>query len=88
MMRDRMRSVLRIAADNKHLDVCVGNFGLGPVWRNPAADVAEMWKELLFWDQEFEGVFRTILFAFPESNSDQRIFEAILTPYISRNIKH
>jgi uncharacterized protein (TIGR02452 family) len=85
MMRERMRSVLRIAAAHNHTDVCVGNFGLGSVWRNPALDVAEMWRSLLFWETEFQGCFRNIIFAFPESGADQKTFEAVLTPFVSRH---
>ena len=53
MMRDKLKTILRIAAANGHHDLCLGSFGTGSVWKNPAKEVAEMWKDLLFNDDEF-----------------------------------
>jgi uncharacterized protein (TIGR02452 family) len=85
MMRDKLRSILRIAAINGHRDICLGSFGMGLIWRNPAKEVAEMWKDLLFNDEEFEGLFKNVIFAFPEYNSDMEIFDKTLSrPYTSK----
>ncbi|KAL0259986.1 hypothetical protein SLS55_005729 [Diplodia seriata] len=63
LMLDKMRAVLRIAAAWGHKDVCLGAFGVGPIFRNPAAEVARMWKSLLFHEKEFQGAFVNIVFA-------------------------
>lgn len=75
LMRDKLRSILRIAAANGHHDICLGSFGTGSVWKNPAKEVADMWKELLFSDSEFTGLFKNVIFAFPEHGPDMEVFE-------------
>jgi uncharacterized protein (TIGR02452 family) len=84
MMRDKLRSILRIAAANGHRDICLGSFGTGPVWRNPAKEVAELWKDLLFKDREFMGFFRNVIFAFTQDDSDMKAFEKIVFRYYER----
>ena len=63
LMREKMRNVLRIAAAWRHRDLCVGPFGTGPGFRNPAKQLATMWKEILFSEEEFRDVFSNIVFA-------------------------
>ncbi|KAL8700086.1 MAG: hypothetical protein Q9224_001124 [Gallowayella concinna] len=63
IMMDKMRSVLRIAARHHHIDLCMGAFGVGPGFRNPASQVAAMWRKLLFEEAEFQGVFSNVVFA-------------------------
>ena len=63
LMLDKMRTVLRIAAWYQHKDICIGAFGIGPIFRNPAREVAEMWKSLFIDEEEFNGVFENIVFA-------------------------
>ena len=60
---EKMRTVLRIAALHDHKDICIGSFGTGPTFRNPMKEVAKMWKELLFHEEEFYGVFANVVFA-------------------------
>jgi uncharacterized protein (TIGR02452 family) len=79
MMRDKLRTVLRIAAAEGARDLCLGSYGTGPVWKNPAKEVAEMWKQLLFNDAEFAGLFKNIIFAFPEPCPDMDVFEKTLS---------
>lgn len=62
-MKEKMRTALRIAAARQHSDLCIGAFGVGFGFRNPAVQVAVMWRELLFGEQEFQGVFSNIVFA-------------------------
>ena len=62
-MCEKMRAVLRIASYCGHRNLVLGAFGLGPIFRNPAAEVARMWRKLLFEDEEFYGVFQDIVFA-------------------------
>jgi hypothetical protein len=71
MMRERMQTILRLAAANGHRDLCVGSFGVGPACRNPPRQVAEIWRELLFGDEEFRGLFKNVIFAF-DTKREQR----------------
>ena len=66
-MREKMRTVLRIAAHQQHKEICIGPFGIGPGMLNPAPLVATMWREILF--KEFQGVFSSVIFAI-ESAAD------------------
>lgn len=67
LMREKMRSVLRIASYCGHTSVCIGAFGVGPIFRNPVGEVAKMWRKLLFEEDEFRGVFTDIVFAIDHS---------------------
>lgn len=62
LMKEKMRTVLRIAAARNHVDLCIGAFGVGFGFRNPAPQVASMWRELLYCEKEFEGAFENIVF--------------------------
>ena len=62
LMKEKMRTVLRIAAARQHSDLCIGAFGVGFGFRNPALQVASMWRELLYCEQEFQGAFTNIVF--------------------------
>ena len=68
---EKMRTILRIAALNGHVNLVLGGFGSADpcpngvgLHRNPVGEVASMWKELLFEDQEFKGWFKNVVFAF------------------------
>lgn len=63
LMKEKMRSVLRIAAYHHHYDLCMGAFGVGPGFRNPASQIASMWRTLLFEEDEFSGLFSNVVFA-------------------------
>lgn len=63
LMKEKMRMVLRIAAIQQHRDLCMGAFGVGPGFRNPVTQVASMWRELLFSEEEFKGLFTNVVFA-------------------------
>lgn len=67
-MKKKMRSVLRIAAYHHHHDICMGAFGVGPGFRNPAAQIAAMWRTLLFDEPEFNGVFSNVVFAIEKAS--------------------
>lgn len=87
-MRDKMRTVLRIAAAWNHGEICLGGFGTGPVFRNPAIEIAQMWKSLLFEEDEFSGVFSNVVFAIESSppgypkggTSDYEVFKEVFDP--------
>ncbi|KAL8649466.1 MAG: hypothetical protein Q9226_005569 [Calogaya cf. arnoldii] len=63
IMKEKMRSILRIAAIHNHVDLCMGAFGVGPGFRNPPALIASMWRNVLFEEPEFHGVFSNVVFA-------------------------
>ncbi|MCJ1252120.1 hypothetical protein MMC30_009358 [Trapelia coarctata] len=63
LMKDKIRTALRIAAYYHHRDLCVGAFGAGPGFRNPVNQLAVMWREILFCEAEFQGVFTNVVFA-------------------------
>ncbi|KAF2201894.1 hypothetical protein GQ43DRAFT_18202 [Delitschia confertaspora ATCC 74209] len=63
LMMEKMRAVLRIANYCGHTNICLGAFGVGPIFRNPAGEVSKMWRRLLFEEEEFRGVFTDVVFA-------------------------
>lgn len=69
LMKEKMRAVLRIAAAHNHRDLCMGAFGVGPGFRNPVTQVATMWRELLFSEEEFKGIFSNVVFAIESSTA-------------------
>ncbi|KAI9676829.1 MAG: hypothetical protein M1817_006668 [Caeruleum heppii] len=69
LMLEKMRTVLRIAAKHEHRDLCLNAFGVGPVFRNPAGEVARMWKTILFSETEFRGMFTNVVFAIDTSQT-------------------
>lgn len=82
-MKDKLRTVLRIAAHRGHRSLVVGAFGLGPTCRNPTREVARMWRKLLFEEEEFRGVFTDVVFAMDTSLvevSEVDVFREELNP--------
>jgi hypothetical protein len=67
LMKEKMRAVLRIASYCGHRNLVLGAFGLGPIFRNPATEVARMWRKLLFEEEEFHGAFQDVVFAIDSS---------------------
>lgn len=64
LMKDKIRTALRIAIYYGYPNLCIGSFGLGPVFRNPPEEVANMWKDAFLRDPEFVGHFHDVVFAF------------------------
>jgi hypothetical protein len=69
LMKDKIRTALRIAVHYGHTDICLGAFGCGPIFRNPTREVATMFKDMLFYESEFKGQFSNIVFAFDPSEA-------------------
>ena len=63
LMKENIRTVLRIAVAWRHQNLCVGAFGSGSVFRNPVQQLAIMWKDILFGEIEFQGAFANVVFA-------------------------
>jgi uncharacterized protein (TIGR02452 family) len=70
LMKEKMRTVLRIASTWNHRDICIGSFGSGHGFKNPVKQLAAMWKELLFNEEEFHGAFDNVTFAVEAMESD------------------
>ncbi|CAG8977154.1 hypothetical protein HYALB_00003375 [Hymenoscyphus albidus] len=64
LMRDKIRTALRIAVYYGYYNICIGSFGLGPGFRNPTEEVALMWRDAFLKDPEFQGHFQDVVFAF------------------------
>lgn len=64
MMRDKIRTALRVAIHYRHTDICLGAYGCGPIFRNPTKEVAKMFRDALFYEDEFRGQFDNVVFAF------------------------
>ena len=71
-MLEKMRAVLRIAIHKGHTDLCMGAFGVGYGFRNPAKQVARMWREILFTEKEFDGAFANIVFAMESTSGTNK----------------
>lgn len=67
-MKDKIRTALRIAVYYDHPDICFGAYGCGPIFRNPTREVATMFKDILFFEDEFKGQFSNVVFAFEPRN--------------------
>lgn len=63
LMKEKMRTILRIAATWHHRDICLGAFGAGPSFRHPVHQLAVMWRQVLFAEKEFHGAFDNVVFA-------------------------
>lgn len=68
--KDKMKSVLRVAALNGHINLVLSGFGScgqegsgACLHKNPIKDVCRIWEELLFHEPEFIGWFANIVFA-------------------------
>lgn len=64
LMCEKIRTVLRMAVWWGYSDLALGAFGCGPLFRNPTREVATMWRDLLYFDDEFRGHFSNVVFAF------------------------
>jgi uncharacterized protein (TIGR02452 family) len=69
LMLEKMRAVLRITSYCGFSSICLGAFGVGPVFRNPVGEVAKMWRRLIFEEEEFRGVFSDVVFAIESSTA-------------------
>lgn len=72
-MKDKIRTALRIAVYYDHPDICFGAYGCGPIFRNPPREVATMFKDILFFEDEFKGQFSNVVFAFEPGTSSSGI---------------
>ncbi|KAK0649452.1 hypothetical protein B0T16DRAFT_436339 [Cercophora newfieldiana] len=68
MVKDKMRSALRICAYREYSSVVIGDFGLGNGYRNPPQELAELWREVLLYDPDLRGRIRQVAFVFEDGS--------------------
>ncbi|KAJ8129731.1 hypothetical protein O1611_g3899 [Lasiodiplodia mahajangana] len=66
VVKDKLRSALRICAYYGHRSVVIGDFGLGNTHRNPPRELAEMWRDVFLFDPEIRGRFDHVAFSFDD----------------------
>lgn len=72
-VKNKMRTILRIAAMNRQDTLVLGAFGCG-AFHNPPRHTAELFKEVIE-ETEFNGIFKHIFFVIKEDhNSESRNF--------------
>lgn len=64
LMKASIKTALRIAIYYGYDKIVIGTFGLGPGFKNPPEEVANIWRELLVRDNEFNQQFSAIIFSF------------------------
>ena len=68
-VKNKIRTVLRIARDNNQTTLVLGALGCG-AFRNPPKHTAELFKEVML-ESEFCGVFKRICFAIKEDHNSR-----------------
>jgi hypothetical protein len=64
LMKEKIKTVLRMAIWWGFSDLTLGAFGCGPIFRNPTREVATMWRDMLYFEDEFRGHFSNVVFVF------------------------
>ncbi|PQE06954.1 Mitochondrial chaperone bcs1 protein [Rutstroemia sp. NJR-2017a WRK4] len=89
LMKASMKTALRIAIFYHYDKIVIGTFGLGPGFKNPPEEVANLWRELLVHDSEFNAQFSAVIFAFEAceepSSSSSSSSSAASSPKSSRS---
>lgn len=68
LVRDKMRSALRVCAYSAFTHVVIGDFGLGNGYRNPPQEFAELWREVFLYEPDLRGRIRYVAFVFEDPN--------------------
>lgn len=66
IVKNKIRSALRICAYYGHRSVVIGDFGLGNAYRNPPQELAEIWREVFLFDPDIRGRFDHVAFIFED----------------------
>ncbi len=66
LVKNKIRSALRICAYYGHRSVVIGDFGLGNGHRNPPEELAELWREVFLYDPDIRGRFDHVAFVFED----------------------
>ncbi len=84
-MKDRMRKVLQVFAEQKNDVLILGAYGCG-VFRNDPKTVAQFFVELLV-DEGMEQYFKEIVLAVYDSSKSKEVYQAFdeaLSPIIKK----
>jgi uncharacterized protein (TIGR02452 family) len=76
LVRDKVRRILDIAADNNQTELILGAWGCG-VFNNEPETIAKLFMGFL--KNEFKGVFENVIFAIPnKKHPNYQLFEAVI----------
>ncbi|KAI0514684.1 hypothetical protein F5B22DRAFT_227813 [Xylaria bambusicola] len=67
LVKNKIRSALRICAYYGHRSVVIGDYGLGNGHRNPPQELAELWREVFLYDPDIRGRFDHVAFVFEDA---------------------
>jgi len=84
VMKDRMRKVLTVFAEQKNENIILGAYGCG-VFRNDPKTVAKFFVELLK-DEGYGQYFKEVIFAVYDSSKNKNVyneFERALSPFLT-----
>ncbi|KAG6071504.1 hypothetical protein E4U16_006066 [Claviceps sp. LM84 group G4] len=63
-MIEKIHGALCICLSHNYYRIVIGDFGLGDGYHNPPQAVAEIWRDLLLFDPDICGQFKSVDFAF------------------------
>ncbi|KAG5970695.1 hypothetical protein E4U56_007483 [Claviceps arundinis] len=66
IMRQKICGALRMCVHHRYDQVVIGDFGLGDGFNNPPQYLAEIWRDLLLFDPNLRGQFRSVHFVFTD----------------------
>ncbi|KAG5949598.1 hypothetical protein E4U60_003745 [Claviceps pazoutovae] len=65
-MKEKICGALRVCLNNNYNRVVIGDFGLGDGFLNPPQELAEIWWDLLLFDPNLRGQFKSVHFVFTD----------------------
>ncbi|KAG5959984.1 hypothetical protein E4U57_000340 [Claviceps arundinis] len=65
-MREKISRALHVCLDHEYDRAVIGDFGLGDGFLNPPQELAEIWRDLLLFDPNLRGQFRSVHFIFTD----------------------
>ncbi|KAG5917462.1 hypothetical protein E4U61_002718 [Claviceps capensis] len=65
-MIEKIYGALRVCLNHNYNRVVIGDFGLGDGFLNPPQELAEIWRDLLLFDPNLRGQFRSVHFVFTD----------------------
>ncbi|KAI0015770.1 hypothetical protein F4780DRAFT_45203 [Xylariomycetidae sp. FL0641] len=66
LVKNKIRSALRMCVYYGHTSVVIGDFGLGNGHRNPPQELAELWRDVFLYDPDIRGRFNHVAFVFED----------------------
>lgn len=68
LVKNKIRSALRICVYAGFRNVVIGDFGLGNSYRNPPEEIAGLWREVFLYDPDIRGQFEYVAFVFEDQS--------------------